>query len=203
MCRARTRGVGVVDDALSDGSGSPTRNEMSGVAGTVVQAGAIHGGLHVSYSGPALPVPNQSRPSNSRHFIGRDDVLTRITTILDAASNGETSANWLFTGTAGIGRPPWPATGPITNRPGFPTVLYVNLRGFDPCRVSPWSPPRPSGVPRRPRRAPSRVPADPDAQAALYRSLVAGRKMFVLLDNARDPAQAHPCYPAHPAVSSW
>jgi hypothetical protein len=62
--------------------------------------------------------------------------------------------------------------------------LYVNLRGFDP-----------SGLPTPADTAirgfldalgvdPATLPVDPDAQAAQYRGLVAGRRMLIVLDNA-------------------
>ena len=75
----------------------------------------------------------------------------------------------------------------------------MNLRGFDP-----------SGAPAAPAEAirgfldalgvpPERIPPGPDAQAALYRSLLADKRMLIVLDNARDEQQVRPLLPASPA----
>jgi tetratricopeptide (TPR) repeat protein len=73
--------------------------------------------------------------------------------------------------------------------------LYVNLRGFEPA-ADPRAPADAVlvlldalGVP------PDRIPADFDARIGRYRSLMAGRRMLVLLDNARDAAQVRPLLP--------
>ena len=76
--------------------------------------------------------------------------------------------------------------------------LYVNLRGFDPA-----------GPPMTPGEAirifldalgvrAAQLPASLDAQTGLYRSLLAGRRMLVLLDNARGVGQVRPLLPAGP-----
>ncbi|GIE53865.1 hypothetical protein Ani05nite_73990 [Amorphoplanes nipponensis] len=74
--------------------------------------------------------------------------------------------------------------------------LHVDLHGFDGA-----------ARPRDPAEAvrllldalgtdPHRIPADPDARLALYRSLTAGRRMLLVLDNARDSEQVRPLVPA-------
>uniref|UniRef100_UPI002FDBE8CD ATP-binding protein n=1 Tax=Streptomyces sp. IBSBF 3136 TaxID=2903524 RepID=UPI002FDBE8CD len=76
--------------------------------------------------------------------------------------------------------------------------LYADLRGFAPAGAVT----EPGEVLRQFLDAlgvpPERVPQDPDARSALYRSVLSGRRVLVLLDNARDADQVRPLLPGTP-----
>jgi tetratricopeptide (TPR) repeat protein/transcriptional regulator with XRE-family HTH domain len=148
--------------------------------------------------GVATLVPRQL-PAVVADFTGRAAELAGLTRILDQASAGAAGTVVISAigGTAGVGKTAlalqW--THQVAGR-FADGQLYVNLRGFDP-----------SGTPATPAEAirrfldalgvpPERIPSDPEAQTALYRSLLAGRRMLIVLDNARDEQQVRPLLPA-------
>jgi tetratricopeptide (TPR) repeat protein len=104
-----------------------------------------------------------------------------------------------ISGTAGIGKTTLAVHWAYQVADRFPDgQLYVNLRGFDP-----------SGSPMGPAEAvrgfldafevpAERIPLSVEAQAALFRSLLAGRRVLVVLDNARDTDQVRSLLPGSP-----
>ncbi|WP_158602767.1 AfsR/SARP family transcriptional regulator [Jiangella rhizosphaerae] len=134
-------------------------------------------------------VPRQL-PADVPDFVGRADALA----LLDHAA--ATSPVATVSGTAGVGKTTLAVHWAHSVSDRFPDgQLYVNLRGFDPDRppVDPTDAIR--GFLDALRVPHELIPADADGQAALYRSVLAGRRMLVLLDNARDARQARPLLP--------
>jgi hypothetical protein len=170
------------------------------------------GSASATLSPPALGHSNQATaqenvvprqlPAATRHFTGRAEGAQDAQAALAAAEAAEASQATVISvidGTAGIGKTTLALYFAHKVTEQFPDgQLYVNLRGFDPAgpQMTPVEAIRlfldALAVPA------ARIPAGLDAQAALYRSLLVGKRMLVLLDNARDVDQVRSLLPASP-----
>ncbi|MGC0344232.1 ATP-binding protein [Streptomyces sp. SLBN-8D4] len=144
----------------------------------------------------AVPTPRQL-PASPAPFVGRNLELGR----LDATSRarpGEATTVVIsaIAGAGGVGKSWLALHWAHRNADRFPDgQLFVDLRGF-----SPDSDPMDPAVAVRGFLdalgvEPDRIPAAPHAQAALFRSLVANKRMLLVLDNAADTAQITPLLP--------
>jgi DNA-binding SARP family transcriptional activator/tetratricopeptide (TPR) repeat protein len=136
---------------------------------------------------PPVPVPRQL-PAALRDFAGRKEELKRLDDLL---GNAGTMVITAISGTAGVGKTALAVHWAHAIAGQFPDgQLYVNMRGFNPDAA----PMEPGEALRRVLDSlgvpPGRIPAEPDAAAALYRSMVAGKRMLVVLDNVRDAGRA-------------
>ena len=156
------------------------------------------------------PVPAML-PPDLPAFTGRGAQLARLDRIADQPGAVAIAA---LTGPPGVGKTALAVHWAHQARHRYPDgQLYLNLRGFDPTgadtgagtgadageAVEPAQAVRTLldalGVPAE------RIPTDPDAQVGLYRSELTGRRVLVLLDNARDAAQVRPLLPGSPATA--
>jgi len=139
-------------------------------------------------------------PAPVAHFAGRASELAALTALLDRAGSEVTGAIVISAigGTAGVGKTALAVRWAHQVAGRFPDgQLYVNLRGHDPAE-----PIRPAdalvgflrslGVPGQ------EIPAEEHDRAAQYRSLLAGRRVLVILDNAGSAEQVRPLMPGNP-----
>jgi DNA-binding SARP family transcriptional activator len=144
-------------------------------------------------------VPRQL-PVAPRYFTGRAREIDTLSGLLERVA-GETDGMVIaaLTGMAGIGKTALALSWAHQVADRFPDgQLFVNLRGFSPCEA-PTAPAEALsgflaalGVPF------ARIPVNTAGQAALFRSLLAGRRMLIVLDNARDAEQVRSLLPGSP-----
>jgi len=167
----------------------------------------------------STPVPAQL-PLDAPGFSGRHEELSMLQAMLPAPAgdaragdapsgpdqagpasddSGRTVPIVAISGTAGTGKTALAVRFGRQVARRFPDgQLYINLRGLDPATapVEPLAALRffldALGV------APHRIPPDTDGRAALFRSLLDGRRMLIVLDNARNVAQVRPLLPGSP-----
>jgi hypothetical protein len=191
------------DSPPSPGQGDP-RNEVDGarIRGDIVQARDVSGGVHFhgvhgEPSGPRI-VPRQL-PADVRLFVNRQAELRTLTRLTGTAegtrARDASAAVVVITGSAGVGKTALALHWAHRVRDRFPDgELYANLRGFD------EGPPvgadvvldrflRDLGV------SAEAIPANLDERAALFRSLTAGRRILIVLDNAAEIGQVRPLIP--------
>ncbi|MCC8242883.1 ATP-binding protein [Saccharothrix luteola] len=146
----------------------------------------------------AWVVPRQL-PAPVPHFAGRAGHLARLTGLLAAPRPAPAMVITAIGGTAGVGKTTLAVHWANQVADRFPDgQLYVNLRGFDAesSRVDPAVALR--GFLHALGAPVERVPTDRDAQTGLYRSMLIGRRVLIVLDNARDAEQVRPLLPGSP-----
>jgi DNA-binding SARP family transcriptional activator len=193
---ARTRAGSAVDGgAVPTGSG---RNGRAGSAAAPTPRTAAGSVADPRTATGAVPA---QLPADIPDFTGRATELDQLDQLLSrgGGSAGSTSVVIsVVTGTAGVGKTALAVRWAHRVAHLFPDgQLYVNMRGFDPGGVMDTT----EAVRRflDALNVPTdRIPAHPDAQVALYRSVLAGRRVLVVLDNARDAAQVRPLLPGGP-----
>ncbi len=145
-------------------------------------------------------VPRQL-PAAVACFTGRDTELAALTGLLEAQSGVRPPAVVISAigGTAGVGKTALAVQWAHQVSGRFPDgQLYMNLRGYDPHEPVLTTDALAGflgtlGVPG------PEIPDGAEDRARLYRSKLAGRRVLVLLDNARDGDQVRPLLPGDPS----
>jgi tetratricopeptide (TPR) repeat protein/transcriptional regulator with XRE-family HTH domain len=197
--------VRAIRDLESGATTRPYRNSVGKLADALGRADAdraefteIHRPAQDEAGQPPDRAVPRHLPAATAGFTGRTGELKTLTRLLDTGSPSGTMVISAIGGTAGVGKTTLALHWAHQVAGRFPDgQLYVNLRGYDPDQPMPSADAlagflRALGVPGQ------EIPADSEERAGRYRSLLAGRRMLVLLDNASSAEQVRPLLPATP-----
>ena len=128
-------------------------------------------------------------PANISSFAGRENTMSTLDAMRARAGESSATAVIAIVGTAGVGKTALAVRWAHRVRHLFDGgQLFLDLGGYSPA--APMAPAealsrclRALGVPH------SQVPDDIDEAASLFRSVLADKRVLILLDNARDTAQ--------------
>jgi DNA-binding SARP family transcriptional activator len=143
-----------------------------------------------------VPVPAQL-PADVSDFTGRGEQVTHLCELLSSGGVDDDPGVVriaLVAGSGGLGKTSLAVHAAHRVSASFPDgQLYVDLLGATPQPLPPADVLarflRDLGVDGR------EIPVDEDERAARYRTVLAGRRILVVLDNARDAAQVRPLLP--------
>ncbi|WP_405881621.1 NB-ARC domain-containing protein [Streptomyces sp. NBC_01384] len=146
----------------------------------------------------AAPVRPAQLPATVTDFTGRASFVRELSDVLAAASSdageGRVMAVSALAGIGGVGKTTLAVHVAHQARSAFPDgQLYVDLQGAGQRAAEPET--VLGAFLRALGTADSSIPDSLEERSALYRSVLDGRRVLVLLDNARDAAQVRPLLP--------
>ncbi|NUT18779.1 MAG: tetratricopeptide repeat protein [Hamadaea sp.] len=140
-------------------------------------------------------VPRQL-PAEVAPFVGRARELADLNRLCGVSP----ATSIVVDGMAGVGKTTLAVHWAHRVADRFPDgQLFVNLCGFHPLGQVMTASDALRGFLEALDVPPQRIPSTLDAQVALYRSVLADRRMLILLDNARDAEQVRPLLPGSPS----
>ncbi|MER7919263.1 MULTISPECIES: BTAD domain-containing putative transcriptional regulator [unclassified Streptomyces] len=145
---------------------------------------------------PAAPVRPAQLPASVPDFTGRSAFVDELSAVLASAveTEGSVMAVSAMAGIGGVGKTTLAVHVAHRARTSFPDgQLYVDLQGAGPRPAEPET--VLGSFLRALGTADSAIPDSLEERAALYRSVLDGRRVLVLLDNAKDAAQVRPLLP--------
>lgn len=179
-------------------SGEPDPGRAAGVGAAAAPAAVLTNPVLTSpvLTGPVLtgpPLVPRQLPAAVSHFAGR---AAELATLDKLAADGGVTAVWAIIGNAGTGKTALALHWAHQAAEGFPDgQLYIDLKGF----TAGHKPVPPGDALRGFLHAlgarPPHIPDSLAAQTGLYRSLLAGKRVLIVCDNAKSAAQLRPLLP--------
>ncbi|OIK07188.1 AfsR/SARP family transcriptional regulator [Streptomyces monashensis] len=189
-----------------------TRRLLSEELGVDPRAGLSELQQRILQADPALAEPSSPSsepsvgavrpaqlPASVPDFTGRESFVAELSEVLASASESADAGNRVMAvsalaGIGGVGKTTLAVHVAHRARTAFPDgQLYVDLQGAGPRPAEPET--VLGSFLRALGTADSAIPDSMEERAALYRSVLDGRRVLVLLDNAKDAAQVRPLLP--------
>jgi len=197
-------GAGTVAGPGAAGSGSELAAGVEAVAGAEPVAesvaespvpGAVAGLRDADVFSTNAPFPDQLPPL-PRRFVGRDEELARLTEAMRGNHPPDMPGLTLLVGMAGVGKSMLALTWAHRSAAAYPDGrIYLDMKGFaepstllsvdETVRVLLDC----FGVPEH------RMPATAAGRVALYRAVLADKRVLIVLDNVGHPDQVRPLLP--------
>jgi hypothetical protein len=152
---------------------------------------------------PKRPIPHQL-PVAPRAFTGRTDELAILTASVLNSKTGRdgTTAMAAVIGAGGIGKTWLALQWAHQHLDQFPDgQLFVDLRGFSPNEQALPTVTAMRGFLHALGVEPAQIPTALQTQTVRYRTLVAGKRILIVLDNAASTAQVLPLLPGSPTCT--
>jgi tetratricopeptide (TPR) repeat protein len=146
----------------------------------------------------AVTRPRQLPPA-AAYFTGRVNELGVLDGLAELSDDADATGRVLISvisGTAGVGKTALAVRWAHRGASRFPDgQLFIDLRGYDPSGGTTAPATALRGFLETLGLPTERIPDGVEAQTAMYRSLLADRRVLVVLDNARDAEQVRPLLP--------
>lgn len=186
---------------VPDGGQFDNRADAGSICGNVVQARDVRGGIHLySELGQyrSIQLTPKQLPATARVFVNRNRELSELGQSVAVGELQEPQSVVVIVGSAGVGKTALALHWTHGIRDKFVDGdLFVSLRGYDASQ-----PVSAAAVLERVLRdlgvPPDRIPIDIDDRVVLFRSMIAGRRLLILADNASSASQVRPLIPGAP-----
>jgi DNA-binding SARP family transcriptional activator len=156
--------------------------------------------IHRELVRDAAPVTPAQLPADLSVFSGRHPELMRLTTLLDAERTGPLTV--VVDGMPGVGKSTLAVHWAHRVATRFPDgQIYLNLRGFGADSLPMTADEAVRTLLESLGLSDDRIPRHYDAAVGLCRSLLASRRILLILDNARDAGQVIDLLPGSPTCT--
>jgi DNA-binding SARP family transcriptional activator/tetratricopeptide (TPR) repeat protein len=192
---------GKARDILVSEAGIEPGSDLRQLHRRLLAGAPLPGQRRAGFAGAPAPSPPRYRPEQlpppPPGFVGRAAELQKLTRLLGGMTRAPNATMIVVvSGTAGVGKTALVVHWAHQVARNFPDgQLYLNLNGFGPAGPPLTQADAITTLLEALQTPSALIPASLEGRVSLYRTLLSGRRMLLMLDNARDAEQVRPLLP--------